>query len=193
MNRNFLKIVVLINTFVIGLTLVWAFSPIPISIIEFSNFQKKSIYKKQFPNKDVVVLFKGFFVENKETMAEFEIINLSDKAIKYSSYEDKGSLLYHIKFNNKELENRWCGTGLQEFELAPNDSINMKFIAEFLFQDKFSKKGEFQLGFYLGVNDREYQQFWTDTFTIPKTIKDQIKQEKNNRQNQREQEQKNRI
>lgn len=179
MKNYLIKTTILLTTLSVGIMFVWGFDLLPGSLVGIQETPKIIKLKQTHHNKKVVVLFKGFSTENNESIATFEVVNISDKSLKYDSYEEKGDLFHLLKFNGEEIPLFWCGTGLQEFELAPNDSIVMNKSAAFLFQDKFMEEGTFQVSFSIKVNGNEYEKFWSQEFRIPDEIKQQIKKERN--------------
>jgi hypothetical protein len=182
MKNYFFNGSVFVLTFIIGFISIPGFifswmircEPRESQIIRSDSEIKHRVFRQKFGGQPVVVLFKGFTVEFGQTMAEFEVINLSDRPVRYTSTEKKGSLFYFVRFNDVEFESMWCGTGQQEYQLAPDDSIRMKLVAAALFRDKITKNGEFQVGFYLGVKNEESTRFWSEKFTISGEIRERI-------------------
>lgn len=170
MKRILFNFIIMCAAFGMGLSSVWGYDLMPRLGDGGPGETILAELKENHPDSKVVVLFKGFREDENRTKVLFELVNLSDETVRYWSYEEKGSLGYTVRFNDENIPNFMCGTGLQKFALAPGDSIPMEFDAAFLFREKAGEEGTFRVGFSVETADEEYEQVWSDEFVLEKKM-----------------------
>ena len=113
----------------------------------------------------VTVSMKRIVKERLENEVEFLISNNACDPVSYSGYS-RDSLIYKIRYDGKEIEQFWCGTGMQEYELEPGGSLLVK-IPVSLISNRGKTDSAYSVGFWLSSKE-DSRLLWSNDFVLPK-------------------------
>lgn len=119
----------------------------------------------QLTEDGTIEVVAGTASSGKTGLVEFTVINHSLKPAIYSSYSGT-DMLPSIKYNGEDQHLGHCGTGLKPYVIKPGESITFS-VASSVFEG-FSEhgKGKYQGGFWLTVEGKAGQTYWSGDFGL---------------------------
>jgi len=132
---------------------------------------KTPLQKKNFrpsTSGEVEVWYTGETERDGMRFLKFRVTNFAGSPVTYMAYAEKSLELPMIEINGEEIGLRYCGTGLEDFQLASGEALEVK-VPVGLFDHRMPEGGaSVRIGYYFREGESDGTISWSQSIWMEK-------------------------